>query len=370
MNRILILFTCLIFGLNAFGQTDPHIGCHHPPSEWEPAPGFSPMMMDDMRSDSIDIINYTINVDVTAAPNLSANTIVTASPKVDNISEIVLDLLMLEIDSVFVDGESVTYEYDGFQMYIDLPGIFNLDEDFQVHVYYGGIPYRDPSGFGGLVTEQGYIYNLGIGIASNPHNFGRGWFPCFDNFMERSSYDINITHAGGLTAHAVGTEIGIVTNDNGTKTTSYVMDQPITTYQTSIAISNYETVWSTHEGMAGPIPIKLMAKPQDTTAMKGSMGHLPASLDCIESWYGPYAWERVGYVATTVGAMEHPTNIAYPTSSINGNADSNARLMSHELTHNWFGNVITLSTERDMWIKEGPAEYGWHLTAECIYGYE
>jgi hypothetical protein len=33
---------------------------------------------------------------------------------------------------------------------------------------------------------NGYAFNLGVGFAADPHNFGRVWFPCFDNFVERS----------------------------------------------------------------------------------------------------------------------------------------------------------------------------------------
>ena len=32
------------------------------------------------------------------------------------------------------------------------------------------------------------IYNLGIGLTTIPPNFGRVWYPCFDNFVERATY--------------------------------------------------------------------------------------------------------------------------------------------------------------------------------------
>lgn len=365
------VFTLFIVSL-LWAQPDQHISCHHFSKKDIPVPGFelTPSIIDDTRSDSIDILNYKIDIDITVPGFLIANTVVSASALVDNLDEIVLDLLMLQVDSVFVNGVQTTFVYDDFKCSIALPEIMMTGDDFDVHVYYQGNPVRDPSNFGGLVFEQGYIYNLGIGIASNPHNFGRGWFPCFDNFMERSTYEYIVTHSSAYSAHCVGTEIDITNNGDGTITTTYIMEQPITTYQSSIAASNYVSLWSEHEGMEGSIPVKLICKPGDSTAMKSSFGNLGGTIDCMESWYGPYIWERVGYVATTVGAMEHPTNIAYPISSINGNANSNTRLVSHEFAHNWFGNMITLTTSRDMWIKEGPAEYGWHQTAECIYGYE
>lgn len=372
MRIYLTVFFAFVFSTMLLAQPEPHIGCHHFSKKDIPVPGFqlAPSGIADTRSDSIDILNYKIDIDITVPGFLSANTVVSASALVDNIDEIVLDLLMLQVDSVFVDGVPTTFIYDDFKCSIALPEIMMTGDDFDVHVYYQGNPVRDPSNFGGLVFEQGYIYNLGIGIASNPHNFGRGWFPCFDNFMERSTYEYIVTHSSAYNAHCVGTEIDITNNGDGSITTTYAMDQPITTYQSSIAASNYVELWSEHEGMDGTIPVKLICKPGDSTAMKSSFGNLGGTIDCMESWYGPYVWERVGYVATTVGAMEHPTNIAYPISSINGNANSNTRLVSHEFAHNWFGNMITLTTSMDMWIKEGPAEYGWHQTAECIYGYE
>lgn len=367
---ILIFSFCYFFG---FTQIDYPVSCHGEIPEVKLAPGFlppAPIDTDGLRSDTFDILNYAIDVDLTVAPYLTANTIVTAMPKMEGVENMTLDLLDLTVDSIFINGSPADFTGDGLQIFIDIENPFDIGETFEVHVFYQGQPTRDDSGFGGLVTESGYIYNLGIGIVANPHNYGRGWFPCFDNFKERSTYEISMTHNASLNAHAVGTEISIVNNGDGTSTTSYAMDQQITTYQTSIAISTYQTLWSTHDGAYGPVEIKLMAKSQDTSAMKGSMGFLPDAIDCIESWFGPQPWERVAYVATTVGAMEHPTHIAYPISSINGNPVSNTRLMAHELTHYWFGNLVTLSTERDMWIKEGPSEYGAHLTNECLYGKE
>lgn len=348
-----------------------HKGCHHYGERpQDPVPGYlPPVNPDDTRSDSIDILNYTIHIDV-RDPHIKAHTIVSAKTKVDAMKEMRLDLLNLQIDSIFFDDTKIDFSYDGFQMFFDFPQTLGMNEKFDITVYYQGKTTRDPSNFGGLVFEQGYIYNLGIGLASNPHNFGRGWFPCYDNFKERSTFEFNVTHSANLNAHCVGTEVGVVKNSDNSVTTSYVMNVPIATYHASIAVSDYKVLWQEHQGKNGVIPIKLIARPQEFSKLAGSFGNLPKTIDCIEDWYGPYEWERACFVATTVGAMEHPTNIAYPISSINGNAATNTRLMAHEFTHNWFGNVITLSTEEDMWIKEGPAEYGAHLATECIYGKE
>ena len=49
---------------------------------------------------------------------------------------------------------------------------------------------------------------------------------------------------------------------------------------------------------------------------------------------------------------------------------ANRGLYSHELGHHWWGDLTTLDDARDMWIKEGTAEYSSHLFQEYTYGKE
>ena len=58
-----------------------------------------------------------------------------------------------------------------------------------------------------LNFEGGYVYNLGIGLSSTPPNFGKVWFPCFDNFVERSTYDYIIITKSDMKAYCVGSFI-------------------------------------------------------------------------------------------------------------------------------------------------------------------
>ena len=67
------------------------------------------------------------------------------------------------------------------------------------------------------------------------------------------------------------------------------------------------------------------------------------------------------------GAMESATNIDYPLFAINGNT-SYESLYAHELSHHWFGDLITCRTEYDMWINEGWAKYCESIAMEGLYG--
>jgi aminopeptidase N len=67
--------------------------------------------------------------------------------------------------------------------------------------------------------------------------------------------------------------------------------------------------------------------------------------------------------------MEHATNIAYPNVCIDGTLNYES-LYTHELSHSWFGNLITCATAYDMWINEGCARYAECIYKQYLYGYE
>ena len=374
LSLSILAFLCL--QLIASAQPDLHHGCRHAHNKVKLQPltmdQMFQMASDDARSDTIDILNYTINLEIlnVSISYINANCEVMFSSKMDNVNSITLDLLDLTVDSVLLSGNPITYTYDGLKLKVDLPTM-NTGDTETVIVYYNGSPEVDPSAFGGLAFSNGYAYNLGIGLSSNPPNFGRSWHPCFDSFVERSTFEYNITTKGNNRAFCVGTFIGEETVQGDTIVRTYRMDQQIPTYLSSIAVSNYVTSNSIHNGLNGEVPIQLIARPNNINDMSSTFVDLGQAIDALEYWYGPYQWERVGYVATPVGAMEHPTNIAYPTGfAFDGNSFAHRRLMSHELAHCWFGNVATVGSPSDMWFKEGNAEYGAHLMTEYAYGYD
>ncbi len=331
------------------------------------------MLQTNSHSDSIDILHYAIDLDVTnfSGQTIKGNCQITFTPKVDGIEEIVLDLLELDVDSVGSNGNQLPFTYDGNFVTVDL-NTLNIGDTSTITISYQGQPVVAQSGFGGMDFDDGIVYNLGIGLGANPYNYGRGWFPCFDNFVERSTYDINITSAGPRRGYAIGTFLGEEEVASDTFLRSYSMVQPLPTYLVGVAAANYGVVHQTHEGVYGEVPIELVGKLGDTTELKGAFEYLGDAIDAFEFWFGPYVWEKVGFVMTPVGAMEHSTLIAYPDFIIQGGNPTfgQNRLMAHELAHHWWGNITTLSSPADMWIKEGNAEYGAHLFTEYTFGKE
>lgn len=326
------------------------------------------------KSDSIDVINYSINLDIVhlSKKKISGYTRLTLLPHSNNTTTLALDLLKLSVDSVFVENVKIPgFSYNDTLIQIPLFSAINITDTTIVDVYYHGMPQMDASGWGGFYfsSDSTFAYNLGVGFAAEPHTYGRVWFPCVDNFTDRATYDCNITVKTGNMAVCGGTLLQTINNGNGTSTYKWRISNTIPTYLASVAVGNYTSVTTIHNAMNGPVPIKIFARSTDTNNVKASFINLPAVLDYYESKFGPYQWERVGFVGVPFnsGAMEHATNIAYPFYCMNGNL-SYEDLMAHEFSHHWFGDLITCTTAEDMWINEGWASYCEPIYKEGIYG--
>ena len=122
------------------------------------------------------------------------------------------------------------------------------------------------------------------------------------------------------------------TISNDVITRKYSLDQEIPTYLAGIAVGNFSAWNATHTGQYGDVALELLAQPGNISTVTNSFQYLDESVDALEKWWGPYVWERVGFVMTGNGAMEHPTNVAYPlTLADDGPTTAHNRVMAHEL---------------------------------------
>ncbi|MCE3259626.1 MAG: aminopeptidase, partial [Bacteroidetes bacterium] len=293
------------------------IGCQHTRNVTVP-PGLY-YCAENLRSDTFDVLKYTINLEIGNATTklINGNTVIRATPKMNNQSFIRLDLLKLTIDSIRENGSALLYSYNDTVIKINFSAPKNITDTFNITVYYKGQPLGDPSGWGGFYFDnsQGaqYAYNLGVGFAAKPHNYGRVWFPCFDNFVERTKYEFNITSDTTRRAYCNGQLMSDVIASNK-RTRKWVMNDEIPSYLASVALANYRQVNWTINTLTGVKPITLVGYATDTTGMKNGFVNLKSCINGYETFYGPYKWNRFGYclVPFNSGAMEHATNIAYP----------------------------------------------------------
>jgi hypothetical protein len=319
------------------------------------------------KSDTIDITHYHIDFDATkiVSKDIKARTDITFFAKLSNVQFMELDLLKLQIDSITPSNLVSGYSYNDTILGVHFSTSLTQNDTQTISVYYHGEPQGDATNWGGFHYNNPYFFNLGVGFGANPHTYGRAWFPCFDNFVEKSTYSFSVKTEGGRKAYCNGIRTSITQLQGDTIISNWSLNSPIPTYLASVGMSNYEEISYTHSGL----PFMLMARAADTTKLKNSFTNVTQTYDSYVNAFGPYFWEKMGYVLTTQGAMEHATSIHYPRSLVNGSS-LGEDIMAHEMAHHWWGNLITCETAGDMWINEGMTEFASHLYEETVYSKE
>jgi aminopeptidase N len=345
MTRVFFLFVVLLIWNTVFGQYyDPRIG------------------------DTVSTVHYAIHLtDIdTDDQEIKGFAEVTLTPDIEALTYIPLELKDLQVDSVFVDGDqrSFTHENDIIRIPTDA---LSVTDTLKVKVYYQGEPFHEA--WGGFHFSGDYAFNLGVGFVSIPHNLGKTWFPCVDDFTDRSSYEFHVTVESEKKAICGGVLRDTVDNGNGTKTWIWDLPERIPTYLASVAVGDYVLYVDQYVGIEDTIPINIYTRPSEASKVEGSFVNLKQILEWFEARFGAYPFGRVGYTGTAIGAMEHATNIAYPHSAINGNTSMES-LATHELTHMWFGDKVTCSSAEDMWLNEGWATFCEILYLKDLYAYE
>ncbi len=320
---------------------------------------------------TIDVLQYTLNVNILdfKSQEISGITDLQIRALTDRVSEIQLDLLALKADSVWVDDERITdFTQVGEKLIIPLFEPMEKDGTVLISVFYHGKPAKDPS-WGGFYFKDNYAFNMGVGMKSDPPGFGRAWYPCVDSFTDRAGYDYFITVSGNNTAVCPGILKEVIENADGTHTFHWQLLNGIPTYLSSVAVSDYVCLSDTFHGLQRDIPVMIFVAPEDSLNAAGSFRDLPKWMECFEDMYGPYQWEKIGFVSTPFsgGAMEHATAISFSRSTLMDTTGFKGILV-HELSHSWFGNLVTCETPDDMWLNEGWASYSVPLYLEWAKG--
>lgn len=316
----------------------------------------------------IDILHQRIELDLTLGNIIRGACTIHLVPRTDGLTSFDLHLEALSVDSVTTSEGRWPHEQNGIMLTITPTAELNTSDTVEFTVHYGGDPVTDASGFGGFYTSPSLTYNLGVAFESVPHSYGRTWFPCLDDFTERSTYEFFIRTAGGRKAWCNGTLVERIPLGGDTLINHWTCAGSMPAYLVSVAAANYAVARDTLPTvLGGTVPVELVAAPADTVRMRSSFAHLPDAFAHFEALFGPYQWEKVGYVLTTVGAMEHSSSIHYPRSITDGTL-AYETTMAHELAHHWFGNLVTCDRAEEMYINEGFAEYLSYLFLEHVYG--
>lgn len=367
MNKIVLLFLIPLFFINdSYAQQD--INKHFNLLENEIS---SPI---NYIKQPFDVLHYNATIDLTKAPNRDAKGVCEITiywlDKSEN-NKFFFHLRGLKVDSTFYEDIKVTAQpieipSSAIYHYEILPPTPIEKDTVKIKIFYSGRMTAEPvtnyNPWGGVHSYSDLLFAIGVGMHNNYVSTTQHWLPCYDHPSDKATFDFKfIVKAGRKVASNGNVKVHFL--DNGTDIYQYYSDIPCATNLMTFAVADFIEENYTYQ----QIPVQLFYLPKDSIYTKYSLAKLNQMIQLFQDKFGPYPFEKVGYVVTPVGSMEHQTMISLDANVVRSyyqNKDTLCATVAHELSHQWFGDLVTPYDFRDTWLNESFATYCENLWIE------
>ncbi|CAL2079036.1 M1 family metallopeptidase [Tenacibaculum sp. 190524A05c] len=308
---------------------------------------------------------------------------ITAKPHFYTTDRIVLDAKAMKIHKVEMDGKNLNYNYNDFEITINLPKSYERDEQFTLYIKYTAQPENvKQKGSKAITSAKGlyFINPKGIDNTKPTQIWTQGeteasscWFPTIDSPNQKTSQEIYITVPKKYVTLSNGKLENQKNNPDGTRTDYWNFTQKHAPYLFFMGIGEYEIVKDSYKN----IPVDYYVEKKYAPYAKEIFGGTPEMLEFFSKITGvEYPWNKYAQIVGrdyVSGAMENTTAVIHgeqayqtPGELIDGNSHENT--IAHEAFHHWFGDLVTTESWSNLALNESFANYSEYLWQEYKYG--
>lgn len=281
---------------------------------------------------------------------------------------IVFDAVEMQIQKVLVNGKPAKFEYDKKQIKIPSKHIAqkgNVEIFYRVSNPSLGIFFIHPTKDQPEKPYQAWTHS--------ESQEARYWYPCQDQPETKCPIEMHITAEKPFKVIANGDLIGVKAKGNW-QTYSWKFDHPNPSYLNAFMIGDFAEV----KEKWGKVDVMYYGEKGKEEDLKRSFGKTPKMMQVFSDYTG-FAYPHKKYAQVAVkdflfGGMEHTTCTTQTDEALQDaiadaeNNDWPEVLASHELAHQWFGDLITCKDWAHAWLNEGFARYFEAIWQEHAYG--
>jgi aminopeptidase N len=319
------------------------------------------------RVRTYDVQSYVIRTSFDrVAKTVFGDTTIEFKPLKDNFSRLVLDAAGFKYESVKLEpaGTALNYAQSGEKLTVNLDHAYNASDTISVRIKYSSSQPK----------KGVYFVSAGSGRPAQTWTQGESeeahfWFPSYDFPDDKATTEQFIVAPKGEVAVANGDLVETIANADGTTTYHYKMPIPHSVYLTSFVVGNYARV----EDKYNDIPLSYYMYPGSEASAHKFFGRTPEMIKVYEDLTGvPFPYKK--YDQTLVanfqfGGMENITATTMAdTEILLSDSNTVVDLVSHELSHSWFGDMVTCRSWSHLWLNEGFATFMEAALREKLFG--
>lgn len=289
----------------------------------------------------------------------------------DGTSELQFDSVDLKIESVTLNGAAAKFDVRPRKLVVKLGKPAKRGQHEEVTIRYSGHPRK------GLyfVLPNKNDPNQPIEIWSQGESEDtRYYIPIYDYPNDRTTAEMLLTVPASWVTVSNGRLAGVKTETNGMKTWDWKQTEPLSTYLISVVAGEFVEQKDQWRGM----PVEYVVPRGDESKIDATFSRTKGMLDAFSDVLNVrYPWAK--YAQSSVhdfvaGGMENTSATTLTTNGLvnpqlaSERIDGSDGLDSHELAHQWFGDLVTCKDWADIWLNEGFATYFEHYWTEKNLG--
>jgi aminopeptidase N len=289
----------------------------------------------------------------------------------DDVSQFKFDSVDLKIQSVAVDGKAAKFLTTANELVVSLEHPAKRGERHDVFIRYEGQPKK---GIYFVLPDKNYPERPKEIWTQGESEDTRYYMPIYDYPNDRTTSEMLLTVPATWLTVSNGRLVAVKGEPDGTKTWDWKQSEPHSTYLITAVAGEFVEKKETWRG----IPLRYVVPRGEEYKIDSTFLRTKQMLDLFSDKLGVrYPWAQYAQVSVddfVVGGMENTSATTLTTRSLVNpklapeELSGSDELDSHELAHQWFGDLVTCKDWADLWLNEGFATYFEHFWIEQHYG--